>query len=67
LRPRNASASGSFFQSNAGREGFTPIDEVVEWAKTDRGGKQMPLLPPVPTEGCARWGMCDPPTPDDAV
>ena len=23
-----------------------------------------PLLPPAPTEGCARWGMCEPPTED---
>jgi 3'-phosphoadenosine 5'-phosphosulfate sulfotransferase (PAPS reductase)/FAD synthetase len=54
---------GSFFQSTA-RNGFTPIEEVVLWARTDRGGRQLPLLPPAPTEGCARWGMCEPPTTD---
>jgi 3'-phosphoadenosine 5'-phosphosulfate sulfotransferase (PAPS reductase)/FAD synthetase len=54
--------AGSFFQSNAGREGFTPIDEVVAWAQTSRGGKQLPLLREPPTGGCFDWGMCEPPT-----
>jgi hypothetical protein len=55
-------AAGSFFQSNAGRDGFTPIDEVVAWSRTERGGRQLPLLAPAPSDGCMRWGLCDPPT-----
>ena len=35
------------------------IDEVIEWAKTDRGGKQFSLLRP--RTGCARWGVCEAP------
>lgn len=34
------------------------IDEVMEWAKTERGGKRIALVQ-VPT-GCARWGVCEP-------
>lgn len=35
------------------------IDEVLRWANTDRGGKQVSLVP-MPT-GCARWGICERP------
>lgn len=35
------------------------IDEVIEWANTARGGKQLELVRP-PT-GCARWGVCEHP------
>jgi 3'-phosphoadenosine 5'-phosphosulfate sulfotransferase (PAPS reductase)/FAD synthetase len=55
-------AGGSFFQSNAGRAGFTPIDDVVAWSRTTRGGKQYPLLQPAPSGGCMLWGACDPPS-----
>lgn len=34
-----------------------PIDQVVEWANTARGGRQILLFQP-PT-GCVRWGLCD--------
>lgn len=57
--------AGSFFQSNAGRDGFTPIDDVVAWSRTDRGGRQLPLLPPAPKDGCLLWGACEPPTDND--
>lgn len=60
-------AAGSFFQSNAGRDGFTPIGEVVEWSRTDRGGRQLPLLPLAPTDGCMLWGACDPPVADETL
>jgi len=64
-RDRNAESPGrykheddaSFFQTQ--RQGFSGIDKVVEWARTDHGGKQYPLFPPVPTGGCMRWGVCD--------
>ena len=36
------------------------IDEVMAWARTDRGGKQISLVR-MPT-GCARWGVCEKPT-----
>jgi 3'-phosphoadenosine 5'-phosphosulfate sulfotransferase (PAPS reductase)/FAD synthetase len=35
------------------------IDEVIEWARTDRGGRQFSLVR-MPT-GCARWGVCEAP------
>lgn len=40
------------------RVGMTPIRDVVKWAQTGRGGRQMLLdIPPEP--GCVRWGMCE--------
>lgn len=36
-----------------------PIDEVVTWARTSRGGKQLMLLDNGPSIGCMRWGLCD--------
>lgn len=47
----------TFFQTI--RKGFSGIDEVVSWAKTDRGGRQFPLFSPAPRGGCMRWGLCD--------
>ena len=35
----------------------TPIHQVVEWAKTVRGGRSLTLYPE--PSGCARWGICD--------
>lgn len=35
------------------------IDEVMTWAKTKRGGKE--LLLEKPKTGCARWGVCEVP------
>ena len=37
-----------------------PIDKVVEWSRTNRGGRQFELFDALPGEqGCVRWGMCD--------
>jgi hypothetical protein len=38
-----------------------PIDDVVAWSKTGRGGnvKQTELFMPRTEPGCIRWGMCD--------
>lgn len=38
-----------------------PIRDVVEWAQTDKGGKQfrLPLVEDPPDIGCVRWGLCD--------
>ena len=58
-----------WFQSPSGRRDTVtgkrsgmawPIDRVVEWARTKRGGRQFELFDALPGEqGCVRWGMCD--------
>lgn len=39
--------------------GMIPIDEVVRWSRTKRGGYAIELVDPNPERGCLRWGMCD--------
>lgn len=57
--------AASFFLKAANRD--TPgapimtIDEVVTWSRTERGGRQLPMFPPVPDGGCFRWGLCEAP------
>lgn len=46
-----------FFQTQ--RQGFGGIDAVVTWARTEHGGRQLPLFAPAPRGGCMRWGICD--------
>jgi len=36
-----------------------PIDDVLTWARTERGGRQMRLGDWGREDGCVRWGMCD--------
>ena len=48
-----------FFQVAHARGLPVGIDAVVAWSRTDRGGKQLPLLAPPPRGGCMRWGICD--------
>jgi 3'-phosphoadenosine 5'-phosphosulfate sulfotransferase (PAPS reductase)/FAD synthetase len=37
-----------------------PIDKVVEWSRTSRGGRQFELFDaPASDAGCVRWGLCD--------
>jgi len=37
-----------------------PIDKVVAWSRTSRGGKQFALFEATEADGgCMRWGMCD--------
>lgn len=57
---RYTHAQASFFQTRHGVEPMT-IDDVVQWARTDHGGRQLPLLPEPPDGGCFRWGMCESP------
>lgn len=39
---------------------YTPIDEVVDWSRTARGGKQrLLILDNASDAGCMRWGLCD--------
>ncbi len=40
-----------------------PIDDVLAWARTTRGGQQLALL--APPSGCMRWGSCDAPVRDN--
>lgn len=54
-----------FFQVAHARGLPVGIDAVVAWARTDRGGKQLPLLAPPPRGGCMRWGICDLPSKPD--
>ncbi len=41
--------------------GYIPIDDVVRWSRTRRGGKvedrRIEMFPGY--DGCARWGMCE--------
>lgn len=48
--------NAQFFQTRSRSVG---IDEVVAWARTDHGGRQLPLFAPPPRGGCMRWGICD--------
>lgn len=62
---RNADGTGDFKHPEA--TFFSPrvpgviakIDDVVAWSRTERGGKQLPLIAPPPRGGCMRWGICD--------
>jgi hypothetical protein len=56
---------GTFFQSRVSNGGTMPIDAVVAWSRTARGGKQLPLLEEPPDGGCFRWGLCEPPSPPE--
>ncbi|RWM02115.1 MAG: phosphoadenosine phosphosulfate reductase [Mesorhizobium sp.] len=35
------------------------VREMVEWAKTDRGGRQYPLFTREPSLACNQWGACE--------
>lgn len=42
-----------------------PIDDVVAWSRTKRGGHEEELLaPPYAEQGCMRWGLCETDAPD---
>lgn len=51
----------SWFQAPMGDTGECwPIDKVVMWSKTARGGRQFELFAANPADaGCMRWGLCD--------
>lgn len=57
---RYAHATSTFFQTRLPGL-IMPIDEIVAWSKTDRGGRQLPLLAEPPKGGCFRWGLCEKP------
>lgn len=60
---RFACSQATFFQSKMQNHdgSYTPmyIKEIVSWAKTERGGRQLPLVQPQASGGCFRWGLCD--------
>lgn len=57
---RYAHEHATFFQTrDVGRT--MGIREIHAWSRTERGGKQLPLLQPVPQGGCMRWGTCEAP------
>ena len=49
----------SFFHSRG--TGDAGIREVVEWARTEWGGKQYPMFDFTAQDGCTRWGFCEAP------
>jgi 3'-phosphoadenosine 5'-phosphosulfate sulfotransferase (PAPS reductase)/FAD synthetase len=61
----------TFFQASGrlrseGKDGaMVPIDDVILWARTARGGRQFELFAPEREEGCVRWGLCETATRDD--
>lgn len=56
----------TYFHGKTTRAGVPhPIDEVVEWSRTERGGKQFMLLDTEPP-GCMRWGLCETSPPEVA-
>jgi 3'-phosphoadenosine 5'-phosphosulfate sulfotransferase (PAPS reductase)/FAD synthetase len=63
-RLTNPFSPPAFFQgqkpSEDGHYRMLPIDEVVTWAKTSRGGKQFEMFAPTRADtGCMRWGLCE--------
>ena len=57
---RYAHEQASFFLTrDPGRGGAMTINQIVDWARTSRGGRQLSLLPEPPSGGCLRWGMCE--------
>lgn len=50
-----------FLTTQRDRQGAMRIDDIVAWSRTERGGRQLPMFPPVPDGGCFRWGLCEAP------
>lgn len=61
LRDPDAGRNRRTFFHGRGRDGLSErgIDEMVQWARTARGGAQLLLFDDEP-EGCVRWGLCEP-------
>jgi 3'-phosphoadenosine 5'-phosphosulfate sulfotransferase (PAPS reductase)/FAD synthetase len=53
----------TMFQQSArnadGKRPCIPIDDVVKWSRTNRGGKQVELFYQPNEPGCVRWGLCE--------
>ena len=61
-RGETLTSQRTFFQAAIGGEGVWPIDRVVAWSRTKRGGriedKQVELFAN-DNPGCRRWGLCE--------
>jgi len=60
---RYAHPQATFFHTRGpgGKGKPMPINEVVKWARTLRGGRQLPMFDQPPAGGCFRWGLCEAP------
>ena len=57
---RYATAKAAFFSARvAGDNGPASIYDVVDWARTGRGGRQRLIWDAAPRGGCMRWGLCE--------
>lgn len=62
---RRAWFAGRGPKKSGGAQAMMPIRDVVEWVRTDKGGRQFTLFDVSdPDEGCVRWGMCEHPDGD---
>lgn len=64
-------AKPTYFQASTGRanggtRGMWTIDEAVAWSHTAHGGRKLELFHE-PSDGCARWGMCEAGPDEDAA
>ena len=50
--------TGFLYRAFFKNRNHAPINEVIEWAKTSRGGKQFELFD-LETPTCHKWGLCD--------
>lgn len=66
-KPPRTQPSPAWFHARMGksndgtRDGtYWPIQRVVEWSRTSRGGRQVELFTDTDGhQGCVRWGMCE--------
>ena len=59
IRQLEEEIGGTYFGHRSKAIGDPDIETLVEWARTDRGGRQFKLFNQTAGSGCARWGMCD--------
>jgi 3'-phosphoadenosine 5'-phosphosulfate sulfotransferase (PAPS reductase)/FAD synthetase len=65
LNQRQHDADGNVIRDEASgkaikKRAMAPIDDVVDWSKTVRGGSQYALFTEVPANsGCMKWGLCE--------
>lgn len=58
-------ARPTFYQASLrradGKRPCIPIDQMIEWSRTARGGRQFEMLFPKAEQdqGCMRWGLCE--------
>ena len=69
-KPKPLKSLPAWFQATLGGVGDCwPIDRVVEWSRTVRGGKvgdrQVELFASM-NDGCMRWGLCETAAPEDS-